>query len=130
MRDWRQRALQLDSQNSFPSANEERAKFERVLADSGYDVSPASLDGFLRRYHSAEAASVAPAATVAPIVRPAVAPVVPVPVVLAPPLEPASTTLKAVVPSWKPEPSPSAAPVSRAEPPTFDAHATDSHIEV
>jgi serine/threonine protein kinase len=52
LRNWLQRALQLDARSSFPSAIEARAEFERVLADSGYDASPASLERFMSRHHA------------------------------------------------------------------------------
>jgi serine/threonine protein kinase len=54
LRTWLQRALQLDARNSFPSAIEARAEFERLLSDSGYDASPDSLDKFMARYHAKE----------------------------------------------------------------------------
>ena len=57
LRSWLQRALQLDARNSFPSAIEARAEFERLLADGGYDASPKSLEAFMARYHKYEAAS-------------------------------------------------------------------------
>jgi serine/threonine protein kinase len=57
LRTWLQRALQLDARNSFPSAIEARAEFERVLADSGFDASPESLDAFMARYHAKEASA-------------------------------------------------------------------------
>src|SRR5262245_51836341 len=46
LRSWLQRALQLDARNSFPSAIEARAEFERVLAESGHAGSPDSLETF------------------------------------------------------------------------------------
>lgn len=49
---WLNRALQLDTRHSFPSAIEARAELEKVLADSGCDASPESLDRFLARYHA------------------------------------------------------------------------------
>jgi serine/threonine protein kinase len=57
LRSWLQRALQLDARNSFPSAIEARAEFERLLADSGYDASPKSLEAFMARYHAHETTS-------------------------------------------------------------------------
>src|SRR5580765_4673389 len=57
LRTWLQRALQLNARNSFPSAIEARAEFERVLADSGFDASPESLDAFMARYHAKEASA-------------------------------------------------------------------------
>ena len=71
LRSWLQRALQLDARNSFPSAIEARGEFERVLADSGYDASPESLDAFLKRYHKAEPpvteSAAPPAVSAAPV---------------------------------------------------------------
>jgi serine/threonine protein kinase len=57
LRSWLQRALQLDVRNSFPSAIEARAEFERLLADNGYDASPKSLEAFMARYHAHETTS-------------------------------------------------------------------------
>src|SRR5262249_30265970 len=54
IRHWLQRALQLDARSSFPSAIEARVEFERVLADSGHEASPESLDAFMKRYHASE----------------------------------------------------------------------------
>jgi serine/threonine protein kinase len=54
IRSWLQRALQLDARSSFPSAIEARAEFERVLADSGIEASPQSLDAFMKRYQANE----------------------------------------------------------------------------
>ena len=74
IRSWLQRALQLDARNSFPSAIEARAEFERVLADSGCDASPEKLDAFLARYHkhgSSQSSAAAPTLkTPAPIFNP------------------------------------------------------------
>jgi PEGA domain-containing protein len=121
VRGWLQRALQLDARNSFPSAIEARAEFERALAESGCDASPERLDTFLKRYHAHQtpaaqgAASdanptplrVAPATVsvtqpslaaptpVAPPVAPAVASSAPV---AAPPVMPAQVMSAAVVP--------------------------------
>jgi hypothetical protein len=81
LRSWLQRALQLDARNSFPSAIEARADFERVLSECGYDASPQSLDAFLSRYHAHEAAAgelaAAPTVVAAPL---RVAPITPSPV--------------------------------------------------
>ena len=91
LRTWLQRALQLDARNSFPSAIEARGEFERVLADGGYDASPASLDAFMVRYHAHEASvadgagapavkSAAPVRVASTVPVPRVATVVSVPV--------------------------------------------------
>ena len=103
IRSWLQRALQLDARSSFPSAIEARAEFERVLADSGHEASPQSLDAFMKRYHANET-HVEP--QVPSSVKPAVAPLIlstpqPSPAVSAPA---ASTMLPAVVPSVQPLP--------------------------
>src|SRR5262245_38127547 len=78
LRNWLQRALQLDARNSFPSAIEARAEFERVLADSGYDASPSSLERFMSRHHAHETPieiprgvmSAAPVRIAVPVVEP------------------------------------------------------------
>src|SRR5262245_55371797 len=78
LRNWLQRALQLDARSSFPSAIEARAEFERVLADSGYDASPASLERFMSRHHAPESPieiprgvmSAAPVRIAVPVVEP------------------------------------------------------------
>jgi serine/threonine protein kinase len=103
IRSWLQRALQLDARSSFPSAIEARAEFERVLADSGHEASPQSLDAFMKRYHANET-HVEP--QVPSPVKPAAAPLTlstpqPSPAVSAPA---ASTMLPAVVPSVQPLP--------------------------
>jgi len=103
IRSWLQRALQLDARSSFPSAIEARAEFERVLADSGHEASPQSLDAFMKRYHANET-HVEP--QVPSPVKPAAAPLTlstpqPSPAVSAPA---ASTMLPAVVPSVPPLP--------------------------
>src|SRR5262249_55101253 len=69
IRHWLQRALQLDARSSFPSAIEARVEFERVLADSGHEASPESLDAFMKRYHASETHAEPP---VASPVKPAV----------------------------------------------------------
>jgi serine/threonine protein kinase len=103
IRSWLQRALQLDARSSFPSAIEARAEFERVLADSGHEASPQSLDAFMKRYHANET-HVEP--QVPSPVKPAAAPLTlstpqPSPAVSAPA---ASKMLPAVVPSVPPLP--------------------------
>jgi PEGA domain-containing protein len=60
LRAWLLRALQLDTRHSFPSAIEARVEFEKVLADTGCDASPESLDRFLAR-HSAPSLEELPA---------------------------------------------------------------------
>jgi serine/threonine protein kinase len=47
LKGWLNRALQLDPRHSFPSAIEARADLDRVIAESGYEASPESLDAFL-----------------------------------------------------------------------------------
>jgi serine/threonine protein kinase len=74
IRSWLQRALQLDARSSFPSAIEARAEFERVLADSGHEASPQSLDAFMKRYQANETHA---EPQVASPVKPAVAPLTP-----------------------------------------------------
>jgi hypothetical protein len=113
LRTWLHRALQLDARNSFPSAIEARGEFEKVLADSGYDASPESLDAFMLRYHAHEAptgsagasaatsaASVRIAPTPAPVAQPTL--VVPMP---APPI-----TAPVSIPTAAITPTPLAAP--------------------
>jgi len=106
LRSWLQRALQLDARNSFPSAIEARGEFERVLADSGYDASPESLDRFMKRYHAAEtsiAESAAPTVTSAAPVR--IAPSIPQvtqPALVVPTPAAASASVTPVVPAAAP----------------------------
>jgi hypothetical protein len=70
LRAWLLRALQLDSRHSFPSAIEARVEFEKVLADTGCDASPASLERFLARHEAPTAEqSIAPVATAPPVLR-------------------------------------------------------------
>ncbi len=52
LKGWLNRALQLDPRHSFPSAIEARADLDRVIAESGYEASPESLDAFLARYQA------------------------------------------------------------------------------
>jgi serine/threonine-protein kinase len=122
VRSWLQRALQLDPRHSFPSAIEARADFERVLADSGYDASPASLDAFMKKYHAAKASSVAPIAPpVVPVARPSV--------VLAQPVNSESKPASTASSPGTLEPAPSIRPVSPSEQPTLSASTTDSDRE-
>src|SRR5262245_33430486 len=96
IRGWLQRALQLDARNSFPSAIEARAEFERALADSGCDALPERLDAFLKRYHAHQtpvAENPAPVAKPAPLrVAPPSAPVTPSPVTPSPVTQPSLVT--------------------------------------
>jgi hypothetical protein len=80
IRAWLQRALQLDARNSFPSAIEARAEFERALADSGCDASPEHLDTFLKRYHAHQT----------PVAESGAAVAAPAPLRMAPPIAPPS----------------------------------------
>ena len=62
LRAWLGRALQLDARNAFASAVEARIELDKVIGDSEFLASPASLEEFLARYH-AEADAPAAAAT-------------------------------------------------------------------
>ena len=53
LRAWLGRALQLDPRNAFPTAVDAQAEFDKVLGDSDYLASPASLEAFLAKYHAA-----------------------------------------------------------------------------
>lgn len=57
LRGWLGRALQLDARNAFSSAVEAQTEIEKVLGQSDYLASPASLESFLARYHAAGTAS-------------------------------------------------------------------------
>jgi hypothetical protein len=109
LRSWLQRALQLDARNSFPSAIEASAEFERLLSDGGYDASPKSLEAFMARYHRQETA----AHTLVPTSVMSAAPVR-----IAQPMPPVAQPSRAVPPPVAApavsNPGPSAASVSAA----------------
>ena len=75
LRGWLGRALQLDARNALGSAIEARAELDKVLGDSDYIASPASLEAFLTKYHAADRSR--PTVVAPP-------PIVPVPIVQAP----------------------------------------------
>jgi hypothetical protein len=54
LRSWLGRALQIDARTAFTSAADARAELDKVLGDSDYMASPASLEAFLAKYHAAE----------------------------------------------------------------------------
>jgi serine/threonine protein kinase len=60
---WLNRALQLDSRHSFPSAIEARTELEKVLADCGCEASPESLEKFLAQYHASDRKAVVSSAS-------------------------------------------------------------------
>jgi serine/threonine protein kinase len=70
LRGWLGRALQLDARASFATANEARAELEKVLGDSDFLASPASLEAFLAKHQASERPASGDAAQ-----RPAAAPV-------------------------------------------------------
>jgi hypothetical protein len=102
LRGWLGRALQLDARNSFPSAIEARAELDKVLGDSDYMASPASLDAFLVRFQAAQRPRVATAP---------VAPSPAAPVIIAPPPAPPVAKIPVAPPPSKPV---AAAPVYEA----------------
>ena len=61
LRGWLGRALQLEPRTAFATAAEARAELEKLLGDSEQLATPASLEGFLERFHSADRASAPPA---------------------------------------------------------------------
>jgi len=71
LRAWLGRALQLDSRSAFASAIEARDELDKVIGDSEFLASPASLEDFLTRFHDS---ALAPAVTSAPPVRPSAPP--------------------------------------------------------
>src|SRR5436190_8770920 len=54
LRGWLGRALQLEPRTAFATAAEARAELEKLLGDSEHLAAPASLDGFLERFQSAD----------------------------------------------------------------------------
>lgn len=114
LRSWLGRALQLDTRSSFPSAIEARTELDKVLGDSDYMASPASLDAFLGKYHAIERPRVPvalPHAAPAPVVS--IAPPPAVPAAPAPPA-PAPPSVYSAAPIIA-KPSPPAPP---AQPPS------------
>ena len=61
LRGWLGRALQLEPRTAFATAAEARAELEKLLGDSEQLATPASLEAFLGRFHSADRASAPPA---------------------------------------------------------------------
>ena len=66
MRGWLGRALQLEPRTAFATAAEARAELEKLLGDSEQLATPASLEAFLERFHSADRAPAPPAAAPVP----------------------------------------------------------------
>jgi hypothetical protein len=78
LRAWLGRALQLDVRDAFESAVDARIELDKVLGDSDYIASPASLEAFLARHQAVEK-SMPPLVGHAPATpRPAAAPPSPV----------------------------------------------------
>ena len=98
LRAWLGRALQLDARNAVASAIEARIELDKVIGDSEFLASPASLEEFLARYHSETDVPAAPSAAPA---RPAPAAfgaaARPIETIASPALEPAAP--RAPVPS-------------------------------
>jgi serine/threonine protein kinase len=61
LRGWLGRALQLEPRTAFATAAEARAELEKLLGDSEQLATPASLEAFLERFHSADHAPAPPA---------------------------------------------------------------------
>jgi PEGA domain-containing protein len=118
LRAWLTRALQLDSRNWFRSAIEAQVDLERVLGESDYLATPATLEAFLAQFRARHQAAVpapvpAPAAAPRPVSPMAVHTAKPAPAPVAAPA-PAAQTAPPVVaatlfadpaapsqPSWK-----------------------------
>jgi serine/threonine protein kinase len=66
LRGWLGRALQLEPRTAFATAAEARAELEKLLGDSEHLAAPASLEGFLERFHSTDSPTAAAAAISAP----------------------------------------------------------------
>ena len=66
LRGWLGRALQLEPRTAFATAAEARAELEKLLGDSEQLATPASLEAFLERFHSADRASAPPASAPMP----------------------------------------------------------------
>jgi serine/threonine protein kinase len=75
LRQWLARTLQLDPSRSFPSADEASRELERVCETIEFPGSPASVQAFLERYRSSDAAgSSAPVVGAATTAEPYVPP--------------------------------------------------------
>lgn len=98
LRSWLQRALQLDPRNSFPSAIEARAEFERALGESGCDAASENIEAFLKRYHAAETTAVPIITPAAKRATPLTTPM-PTAAVVAAPASPAAAAAFPVVPA-------------------------------
>ena len=103
LRSWLTRALQLDARHSFQSVVEAQDDLERVLGESDYLATPATLQAFLDKYHEAVGPAVMPDAMAAP------APPASTPVAVQPPPLPRAAT---------PGPTPSRVAVPASAPPT------------
>ncbi len=81
LRAWLGRALQLDARNAFASAIEARVELDKVIGDSEFLASPASLEEFLVRYHAETliVQSASPSHPAAPAISSVVTPVHTVP---------------------------------------------------
>jgi serine/threonine protein kinase len=124
MRAWLGRALQLDARNAFASAVEARNELDKVIGDSEFLASPASLDDFLKRYHAEvdkpSAATPSAPRPVAPSVFPSAS---------ASPMVPASPT--AVAPSTvaaATTPHPAAPPLASVPPRAVESGAAFSGL--
>jgi len=73
LRQWLNRALQIDARNAFESAIDASEDLDRVLEESDYLAAPATLEAFLERYRAA-----VETAAPAPELKPAIAPARPV----------------------------------------------------
>jgi hypothetical protein len=60
LRGWLGRTLQLDEKTAFASAVEAKLELDKVLGDSDFIASPASLEAFLARFRAASLASPPP----------------------------------------------------------------------
>jgi hypothetical protein len=105
LRSWLMRSLQLDARHSFQSAVEAQEDLERVLGESDYLATPATLQAFLARYQDA----IGPAVMPEPVAPPAPAPVpAPAAVHMAPPLRVAAPALAPPIPVVVQTPAPAA----------------------
>jgi hypothetical protein len=111
LRSWLMRSLQLDARHSFQSATEAQEDLERVLGESDYLATPATLQAFLGQYQEAMGPLVMPepVAVPAPVATPiavytpapqprAAAPAPPAPVAIQPSASPTPTVVHTPAP--------------------------------
>jgi serine/threonine protein kinase len=145
LRAWLGRALQLDVREAFESAVDARIELDKVLGDSDYIASPASLEAFLARHHAVEKSGAASVVAIPPgAARPSSAPPqpnqhVPAPAPAAPtPAPGAPASLKTsdyMAPVTPPSPPPAATraplanPPQPVAPPRYEVHAEPEELD-